>query len=670
MKIIPILTMVIYRNDLSIPNDLKKVFSDIRNHLAGNFKGITQDNTLVEQVLFLLFCKIQDELETPSTEPVLFQIDHPEKQTLAVRINKLFNDLKSQFNGIIDTTNDQLIIDEANLRVIVTELQTFAISEAPRDAIGDAIEQILLPALRGSQGQFFTPKNISLTMAQILNPKVDELVIDPACGAGGFLTSTLSLHKDINNCKLFGIDKDEFFVKISRLHLAILNYRKPSIFCENSLETPEKWTNTTQSNIRLSMFDVVLSNPPFGAKIPITDPRILEKYELGHKWQDKGKTWKKISKIRERQPPQILFIERCLQLLKPGGRMAIVLPEGIFGNSSDRYIIDFLLQNYTILAVISCSHLAFAPHTHIKTSLLFIEKTKQQGNYPIFFAIAKKVGHDKNGKEMYRFDDFGEPTLDKNGNKIIADDLPAITENFRIFKTGKRIDYSSLGFILDRENIVNNILIPAYYNPSINNRLEVYRNRPGYTLISLGDLVSRNYVSITRGHEIGAKAYGTGTVPFVRTSDIINLEINVDPLKQVSKDIYNRYKDKQDIRAGDILIVNDGTFLIGRNAMITEHDEQIIIQSHLNKLRITCENPFLDEYLLLWSLNTDIVQEQVKAKTFIQATISTLGDRLKEIVLVLPSDSAVKNKRSSEFREIISQKKALKNRFKKLIKEI
>ncbi len=662
--------MVIYRNDLNIPNDLKKVFSDIRNHLAGNFKGITQDNTLVEQVLFLLFCKIQDELETPSTEPVLFQIDHPDKQTLVARINKLFNELKSQFNEIIDATNDQLIIDEANLRVIVAELQTFAISEAPRDAIGDAIEQILLPALRGSQGQFFTPKNISLTMAQILDPKVDELVIDPACGAGGFLTSTLSLHKDINNCKLFGIDKDEFFVKISRLHLAILNYRNPSIFCENSLETPEKWTNTTQSNITLSMFDVVLCNPPFGAKIPITDPRILEKYELGHKWQDKGKTWKKISKIRERQPPQILFIERCLQLLKPGGRMAIVLPEGIFGNSSDRYIIDFLLQNYTILAVISCSHLAFAPHTHIKTSLLFIEKTKQQGNYPIFFAIAKKVGHDKNGKEIYRLDDFGGPTLDKNGNKIIADDLPAITENFRIFKTGKRIGYSSLGFILDRENIVNNILIPAYYNPSINNRLEVYKNRPGYTLVSLGDLVSRNYLSIARGHEIGAKAYGTGTVPFVRTSDIINLEINVDPLKQVSKDTYNKYKDKQDIRAGDILIVNDGTFLIGRNAMITKHDEQIIIQSHLNKLRITCENPFLDEYLLLWSLNTDIVQEQIKAKTFIQATISTLGDRLKEIVLVLPSDSAVKNKRSSEFREIISQKKALKNRFKQLIKEI
>ncbi|MCK5343426.1 MAG: hypothetical protein KAR20_08480, partial [Candidatus Heimdallarchaeota archaeon] len=101
MKIIPSLTMVIYRNDLNIPNDLKKVFSDIRNHLAGNFKGITQDNTLVEQVLFLLFCKIQDELETPSTEPVLFQIDHPDKQTLVARINKLFNELKSQFNEII-----------------------------------------------------------------------------------------------------------------------------------------------------------------------------------------------------------------------------------------------------------------------------------------------------------------------------------------------------------------------------------------------------------------------------------------------------------------------------------------------------------------------------------------------------------------------------------------
>jgi type I restriction enzyme M protein len=662
--------MVISRKDLCIPIDLKKIFSDIRNHLAGNFKGITQDNTLVEQVLFLLFCKIQDELETSPDNPVQFQLDYPDNQSLILRINRLFNQLKTKFNTILDTVNDQLIIDDTNLRVIVSLLQNFTISEAPRDAIGDAIEQIILPSLRGSQGQFFTPKNISLTMAQIINPTESELVIDPACGAGGFLTSTMSIQNESHYSKLYGIDKDEFFVKISKLHLALLNYPHPKIFCENSLKNPEYWLKTTQSQIELKKFDVVLTNPPFGAKISITESTILESYELGRKWQNKDNFWRKSTKLRERQPPQILFIERSLQLLKPGGRMAIVLPEGIFGNTSDRYIITYLLENFTILAVISCSSVAFAPHTHIKTSLLFIEKTKRTGDYPIFFAIAKTVGHDKNGKEIYKLDKFRNPMIDQSGNKMISDDLPVIVKNYRAFQAGNKQDYSSLGFVLHRKNLMNNILIPAYYDPSVRERLASYKNDVGYILISIGDLIKKNLVSMTRGHEIGANAYGTGTIPFVRTSDIINLEIDVDPLKQVSKDIFQKYQEKQDIQAGDILIVNDGTFLIGRTAMITEHDEQIIIQSHFRRLRVTLENPVIDQYLLLWSLNTDIVQEQITAKTFIQATISTLGDRLKEVVLVLPSDPEEKMKISSEFKKIITQKQMLRRRLKTLIKEL
>jgi type I restriction enzyme M protein len=350
--------------------------------------------------------------------------------------------------------------------------------------------------------------------------------------------------------------------------------------------------------------------------------------------------------------------------------MAIVLPEGIFGNTSDRYIITYLLENFTILAVISCSSVAFAPHTHIKTSLLFIEKTKRTGDYPIFFAIAKTVGHDKNGKEIYKLDKFRNPMIDQSGNKMISDDLPVIVKNYRAFQAGNKQDYSSLGFVLHRKNLMNNILIPAYYDPSVRERLASYKNDVGYILISIGDLIKKNLVSMTRGHEIGANAYGTGTIPFVRTSDIINLEIDVDPLKQVSKDIFQKYQEKQDIQAGDILIVNDGTFLIGRTAMITEHDEQIIIQSHFRRLRVTLENPVIDQYLLLWSLNTDIVQEQITAKTFIQATISTLGDRLKEVVLVLPSDPEEKMKISSEFKKIITQKQMLRRRLKTLIKEL
>ncbi|MHA2167343.1 MAG: hypothetical protein ACXAAT_15925, partial [Candidatus Hodarchaeales archaeon] len=127
------------------------------------------------------------------------------------------------------------------------------------------------------------------------------------------------------------------------------------------------------------------------------------------------------------------------------------------------------------------------------------------------------------------------------------------------------------------------------------------------------------------------------------------------------------YKKRQDIQGSDILIVNDGTFLIGRTAFITSDDERIVIQSHLKKIRVL-KMDFINPFLLLWALNTPVVVQQIRAKTFVQATISTLGDRLQEVILVLPSDKSEKERISKEFKTIISQKQQLKARYKELIK--
>ena len=657
--------MSILRKDLVCPPDLKEVFNSIRNHLAGNFTGITQDQQLVEQLIFLLFCKIRDEIETPPDHPVTIQIDNLSEIPIINRLNLLFDKLKKQYSNILNE-DDTLLIDESNLRFIISKIQHYAISEASRDAIGDAFELFILPSLRGGQGQFFTPKNISQTIAQILSPTVHDKVIDPACGAGGFLTSILSLFPNEDEFpEIYGIDKDDFLVKISRLHLALLNNLHSNIFCENSLELTRNWNENTQKAIVLESFDVVLTNPPFGVKIPIIDPTILQDYEIAHKWVKSKDNWIKTQTLKNRLPPQVLFIERCLQLLKPGGRMGIVLPEGIFGNTSERYIINFLLQNFTILAVISCSPLAFMPHTHIKTSLLFIEKKAPSDDYEIFVAIADKVGHDKNGKELYQLDEQGNPIKDDNGRFIIDDDLPTIIRNYKNFKKGIKLKYSTLGYVLRKKEIVDNILIPAYYNPVIKSHLKSFQDQ-GYILISIEDLISSNQILIHRGHEIGAKHYGTGEIPFVRTSDIVNLEINIDPLKQVNREIYEQFRVKQDIQEGDILFVNDGTYLIGRSAMVTSNEKEIVIQSHLKKIRVIKKDT-IDEHLLLWSLNTGIVQEQIKSKIFIQATISTLGNRLKEVVLVLPQNHEDRIRISSEFQEIIKQKVESKAKFKQLI---
>ncbi len=184
--------------------------------------------------------------------------------------------------------------------------------------------------------------------------------------------------------------------------------------------------------------------------------------------------------------------------------------------------------------------------------------------------------------------------MDNEGTKIVNDDFPKIVDRYKKFKAGTLLDHSHLGFTFKKSQIFDYILIPEFYNPEIEDKLLSLKNEKKYTLIKMEELVSAGVILIKRGHEIGSKFYGTGEIPFIRTSDLINWELNINPKKRVSKEVYNQYKDRQDIKNGDILFVSDGTFLIGKTAMITENDTEIIIQSHLKQLRVL-KTDFINE---------------------------------------------------------------------------
>ncbi|MFX0084603.1 MAG: class I SAM-dependent DNA methyltransferase, partial [Candidatus Hodarchaeota archaeon] len=438
----------IYRKDLIQARNLKQVFKTIRNYLAGNISGITRDEILAEQLIFLLFCKIKDELTVKPDEPVNFQINHPNSDTLIKRISRIFIDLKKEYNKIFEE-NDSIILDEETLKSIVKELENLCITEASRDAIGDAFEIFLGPSLRGNKGQFFTPKNVVKIMIKILDPRIHEKIIDPACGSGGFLIEAVTyLKRGLNNTQndviwernVRGIDKDRFLAKIANIYLMILGLKYNPVHCENSLVPPTDWSSDTFKEIGLGQFDIVVTNPPFGVKIPINSEKTLKQYHIGYKWRKKeklSKRWEKTDTIQEKQPPQLLFIERCLDLLKEGGRMGIVLPDGLFGNPSNRYVLQFLQEKTKIIAIISCSHLTFLPHTHTKTSLLFLEKKIPKKDYTFFMAIAENVGHDKNGKSLYIMDKKGNYILNAKNERIINDDFPKIIKNYKRHQNGE-----------------------------------------------------------------------------------------------------------------------------------------------------------------------------------------------------------------------------------------
>ena len=650
-----------------LPLNLPEVFKQIYYYQYSN-SNIPRAERLGAEMIRILFCKIYDETHNKIGKKFTVSL-HESDQEVGDRVKQLFERVKEVYSDVFDK-EEKICLDYKSIRYVVEKLQNYALVESERDVISEAFQAFWGPGLRGEKGQFFTPRNIVKMCVKMLNLKNGERVIDPACGSGGFLVEVLSYLKDRECfCNVYGIDKEVDLVKICKAYMAIVGDGHANIFCADSLH-PESWSKEMKEKIAEESFDVVLTNPPFGAKIFIEDKKILKNYKLGHEWiKDYSNNWRITNSI-SKQVPQILFIERCLQLLKPGGRMAIVLPDGVFGNPSDRYVWHFILDSAKILAIVSLPPEAFLPSTHTKTSVLFLEKTKNNNkNYDIFMAIANKVGHDKDGKIIFKMDKKGDYILDDHGNKIIDDDIDFIVPKYKEFiNNGNILQTSHLGFIVNFSKISNYIFIPSYYEPDVRQKLTEMEKSGKYRLITIKELVDKKLISIKRGNEVGSKYYGMGDVPFVRTSDIVNWEIKIDPVKSIPEEVYKRYRKRQDIRENDILLVTDGTFLIGRTAIVTPLDKKIVIQSHIRRIR--CLKPEkLHPYLMLYLLNTKIVQKQIEEKTFVQATISTLGERLYEILLPIPMEKETIDKIITKVEEIIKMKMEARRKMENLIKD-
>lgn len=196
-----------------------------------------------------------------------------------------------------------------------------------------------------------------------------------------------------------------------------------------------------------------------------------------------------------------------------------------------------------------------------------------------------------------------------------------------------------LNYGINSNSIKNNIFIPKYYDPDLYE--EIYNLEATHELFMLGELIDEGIIIAQTGHEIGKMAYGTGNIPFVRTSDITNWEIKTIPKQGVSKTIYEQYAEKEDVQAGDILLVRDGTYLIGTNCMITQMDLPMIYQSHILKFRIL-DKEKINPYLFFLSLNCDLVQRQIKNMQFTADIIDTLGNRFREIIIPIPKSEAHK----------------------------
>lgn len=470
------------RNSLknAYDDNLLFVFKTCHNHIHVN-DGLQKQPAFFE-LLKVIFCKIEDERNIP--KPLEFYTTSEERSnpdgqlTVRKRISKIFERVKRKHGKIFDA-NDEIKLSPRSLAYIVSELQKYSLLNTNIDIKGKAYEEIVGANLRGDRGEFFTPRNVMKMVVEMINPQVDEKVLDSSCGTGGFLVTAMThvmaqLENDFAEeigCKrkdwdsdtikvfqdrisemaasnFFGFDINPDLVKATKMNMVMNNDGSGNILQTNSLLPPHEWSDEfktkltealgiMKSDIRnhttLGYFNVIVTNPPFGSKIPVKDKNVLEQFELAHIWEnDKtNNKWTMTERLQSSVPPEILFIERCTQLLVPGGRMGIVLPDAILGSPGLGYIREWLIKNHRIVASIDLHVDTFQPRNGTQTSVLFLQKkTAEQkqaeeasgtmADYNIFMAMVEKIGHDKRGNPIFKRDPEGNEILVPDTNSVLV----------------------------------------------------------------------------------------------------------------------------------------------------------------------------------------------------------------------------------------------------------
>ncbi|MCT7987249.1 N-6 DNA methylase [Laspinema olomoucense] len=632
---------------MNLERDSKAVYRQIRNYLVGRFLGATRDETLLQETIKCLFCKLYFQQNPSLFEPIH---DPTHVDAIARRYHKAFGQLRLLLPRLFPP-EQPLLLDPHSLAQIDILLNKADLNTPVQDPFGDIYEVFMGSQIRGQEGQFFTPGNAIALLVALVNPIPGETLIDPACGAGGFLSGAAHHLKaagaSVNQIlsTVFGLDKDHYLAGLAATRLSLLTLKSAQVFCADSLaweleflapnfsNPPEKSSSNSQSfpfPNQVGEFDIVLTNPPFGSRIVAASPQVQSTFELGYRWrlEKNSQSFKKLAKLQPSVPPQVLFMERCLSLVRPEGRIGMVVPESLISSKTYRYVVDYIQANSIIKAVIGMPDVLFKISgkggTHTKTCLLLLQK--KSGNPPeddsnpsIFMAEAQWCGRDSRGQPIDR------------------DDLPEIAARYRDYERGGLTKPSQLGYWITGDRIQNGILAPHYYNPAAIS--DLFYLQESHEFISMGELISTGMIEVSSGDEVGKVAYGTGNIPFIRTSDISNWEIKADPKHSVSEEIYQSLAQKQDLQEGDILMVRDGTYLIGTCALITADDTHILYQSHFYKLRVRETCPFCS-YLLLAALSSVPVQKQILAKRLTQDIIDSLGNRIEELILPIPKDKA------------------------------
>ena len=430
----------ITRGDLQPVDDFLAILRDCEDFIKAH-----EGSNPFDEVFKLIFAKLYDERRNLKNDSsaAKFAIGALEAASAArSRVDALFKDAKDQWTGVF-AAGEEIALGDESLAYCVSALQRTYLLKSDADVLGAAFKVMINPSMKGDKGQYFTPRHVVDLCVQVIRPTDNETIFDPACGSGGFLVGamehvfkqiaeerddegeTLENQKDYASHNVFGLDYDPLIAKVAKAYMLIWGDGRSNIAVADALNE-SAWSDDAKSRFlttdssgqkKLRQFDIILTNPPFAGAISANDT--LSKYALAYRMDSAGRR-KRANKVNR----DVLFIERALASLRPGGRMAIVLPRGILKNYGDERVRHFILRKAKVRAVVSLTGTMFKPFTNTKACVLFVERrtddltdlAEAAGDPDILYAVCERPGKDRSGRLL------------RGSNGQVISDLPQIAE--------------------------------------------------------------------------------------------------------------------------------------------------------------------------------------------------------------------------------------------------
>ncbi|MCD6664253.1 MAG: N-6 DNA methylase [Comamonas sp.] len=427
----------ITRKELAPVTDFLDILRECEDYIKAH-EGVSP----FEELFKLIFAKLYDERANLKNDdsPAKFRVGVFESPELARRRidNDLFEPAKKRWSGVFKE-GDEIQLSDQTLAFCVSALQKTYLLKSDSDVLGSAFEVMINPGMKGDKGQYFTPRHVIQMCIDVLDPNEHQTIYDPACGSGGFLIAAmdkvfkkiedgrddrseiLENQKDYASQNVFGMDYDHTIAKVAKAYMLIWGDGRSNIAVSDGLnedswtdDALSKFTHGTGKARRLRKFDLIATNPPFAGDHAAEET--IAKYDLSIRQSAKGPV--RAQKVARDK----LFVERCIKMLAPLGRMAIVLPRGTLKNYSDENVRRYILKYTRVVAVVGLGGEMFKPFTNTKTCVLFLQKRPEpltsvdeaKDDPKVVYAVTERPGKDKSGRLI----------RGKDGN--IISDLPDI----------------------------------------------------------------------------------------------------------------------------------------------------------------------------------------------------------------------------------------------------